>query len=295
MSGKRQVGSRLTFGAPRIVDVEMKSAGLRAGAWKGAAMAGHVLEVQDVTKRYGGRKDDASATTALEGVSFFVDEGEFVGIMGPSGSGKSTLLNCISTIDVPTSGSIRIAGRDITRISSKEVAHFRRDELGFVFQDSNLLDTLTVRENIALALTIQKAPAREIPGRVEDAASRLGIAAILDKYPYQISGGQKQRAAAARAVITRPSLVLADEPTGALDSKSSGQLLETFELLSKMGSTIVMVTHDAFTASWCHRIVFIKDGRLWGQLRRGGDTRDAFFSKIVAATTRLGSEACDAC
>ncbi len=259
-------------------------------------MAGHVLEVQNVTKRYGSAKrGDELATLGLAGVSFFVDEGEFVGIMGPSGSGKSTLLNCISTIDVVTSGSIRVAGRDITTLSSKELSRFRRDELGFVFQDSNLLDTLTVRENIALALTIQKAPSREIPARVEDMASRLSIAEVLDKYPYQISGGQKQRAAAARAVITRPSLVLADEPTGALDSKSSGQLLETFELLNRLGSTIVMVTHDAFTASWCSRIIFIKDGKLWGQLRREQGTREQFFAKIVAATTQLGSEADHAC
>lgn len=252
-------------------------------------MPGHVLEVENVSKRYGGARGE-NATLALDGVSFFVDQGEFVGIMGPSGSGKSTLLNCISTIDTLTEGAIRIAGRDITLLKSKELAKFRRDELGFVFQDSNLLDTLTVRENIALALTIQRAPSREIPGRVEDMAQRLGISETLGKYPYQISGGQKQRAAAARAVITRPSLVLADEPTGALDSKSSGQLLETFELLNRMGSTIVMVTHDAFTASWCHRIIFIKDGRLWGQLRRQDDTREQFFSRIVAATTRLGGE-----
>lgn len=263
---------------------------------KGASMAGHVLEVQNVTKQYATTARRAGvATTALDGVSFFVDEGEFVGIMGPSGSGKSTLLNCISTIDSVTSGSIRIAGRDITTLSSKEISRFRRDELGFVFQDSNLLDTLTVRENIALALTIQKAPASEIDGRVGDVAARLGIGEVLEKYPYQISGGQKQRAAAARAVIARPSLVLADEPTGALDSKSATQLLETFDLLNRMGATIVMVTHDAFTASWCQRIVFIKDGRLWGQLRRGDDSRKAFFSKVVAATTQLGSEADDAC
>ena len=254
-----------------------------------ANMPGHVLEVENVTKRYGGTRG-GNATVALDGVSFYVDEGEFVGIMGPSGSGKSTLLNCISTIDTLTDGAIRIAGRDITLLKSKELAQFRRDQLGFVFQDSNLLDTLTVRENIALALTIQKVPTREIPARVDDMAQRLGIAEVLDKYPYQISGGQKQRAAAARAVITRPSLVLADEPTGALDSKSSGQLLETFELLNRLGSTIVMVTHDAFTASWCHRIIFIKDGRLWGQLRRQNDTRDQFFARIVAATTRLGGE-----
>ncbi len=254
-----------------------------------ANMPGHVLEVENVTKRYGGTRG-GNATVALDGVSFYVDEGEFVGVMGPSGSGKSTLLNCISTIDTLTDGAIRIAGRDITLLKSKELAQFRRDQLGFVFQDSNLLDTLTVRENIALALTIQKVPTREIPARVDDMAQRLGIAEVLDKYPYQISGGQKQRAAAARAVITRPSLVLADEPTGALDSKSSGQLLETFELLNRLGSTIVMVTHDAFTASWCHRIIFIKDGRLWGQLRRQNDTRDQFFARIVAATTRLGGE-----
>ena len=174
------------------------------------------------------------------------------------------------------------------------MSRFRRDELGFVFQDSNLLDTLTVRENIALALTIQKAPASQIDARVDDMAARLGIGDILEKYPYQISGGQKQRAAAARAVIARPSLVLADEPTGALDSKSATQLLETFDLLNKMGASIVMVTHDAFTASWCSRIVFIKDGRLWGQLRRGDDSRKEFFSKVVAAATSLGSEAGDA-
>lgn len=259
-------------------------------------MAGHVLQVENVTKRYGNAgKGGGSATLALDGVSFYVDEGEFVGIMGPSGSGKSTLLNCISTIDTLTSGRIVIAGRDITQLKSKELSRFRRDELGFVFQDSNLLDTLTVRENIALALTIQKAPVRDIGPRVEEMAGRLNIVDTLDKYPYQISGGQKQRAAAARAVITRPSLVLADEPTGALDSKSSGQLLETFEVLNRMGSTIVMVTHDAFTASWCHRIVFIKDGKLWGQLRRQDATREQFFAKIVSATTQLGGEVPHAC
>lgn len=255
----------------------------------------HILEVERVAKRYGGRgKGGANSTTALSDVSFFVDEGEFVGIMGPSGSGKSTLLNCISTIDAPTGGVIRVAGRDVTALSGRDLARFRRDELGFVFQDSNLLDTLTVRENIALALTIQKAPAHEIPIRVMEMARRLGIDAILDKYPYQISGGQKQRAAAARAVITRPSLVLADEPTGALDSKSAAALLETFSTLNRMGSTIVMVTHDAFTASWCSRIIFIKDGALWGQLRRGEASRERFFEQIVAATVKLGEGTADA-
>ena len=255
----------------------------------------HVLEVDKVTKQYGkSKRAQGASTQALAGVSFYVDAGEFVGIMGPSGSGKSTLLNCISTIDSPTSGAIRVAGRDVTKMRGGELAKFRRDELGFVFQDSNLLDTLTVRENIALALSIQKVSASEIVRLVDEVAARLGIAEILDKYPYEVSGGQKQRAAAARAVITKPSLILADEPTGALDSKSSKQLLETFSTLNRMGSTLVMVTHDAFAASWCSRIVFIRDGKLWGQIQRGAMDRNQFFEAVVAATTRLESEAVDA-
>ncbi len=254
----------------------------------------HVLEVDNVVKQYGrGKRGEGGTVRALDGVSFFVDAGEFVGIMGPSGSGKSTLLNCISTIDAPTSGAIRVAGRDVTKMRGGELARFRRDELGFVFQDSNLLDTLTVRENIALALTIQKVPAAEIERLVEEVATRLGISEVLNKYPYEVSGGQKQRAAAARAVITKPSLILADEPTGALDSRSSKQLLETFSTLNRMDSTLVMVTHDAFAASWCTRIVFIRDGKLWGQIQRGGASRDEFFESVVAATTRLESEAAD--
>lgn len=262
-------------------------------------MAEHVLEVRNVSKRFGNPKDrSASQTTqtvALDGVSFSVNQGEFLGIMGPSGSGKSTLLNCISTIDEVSAGSVIVAGRNLSALNGKELAQFRRDELGFVFQDANLIDSLTVRENIALALTIQKAPAREVEDRVRDIAKRLGISESLDKYPYQVSGGQKQRAAAARAVITRPHLILADEPTGALDSKSAAQLLETFQLLNALGATIVMVTHDAFTASWCKRIIFIKDGKLWGQLERGDQTRERFFSDIVAATTRLGGGESHAC
>lgn len=256
---------------------------------------GHVLEVDNIVKQYEkSKKNSGVATLALAGVSFFVDAGEFVAIMGPSGSGKSTLLNCISTIDAPTSGSIRVAGRDVTKIRGGELAKFRRDQLGFVFQDSNLLDTLTVRENISLALTIQKKPTSEIPPMVDEIATRLGIAEILEQYPYQISGGQKQRAAAARAVITKPSLVLADEPTGALDSKSSKQLLETFSTLNRMGSTLVMVTHDAFAASWCSRIIFIHDGALYGQIQRGALNRTQFFETIVAATTQMESEAANA-
>ena len=255
-------------------------------------MGEKILEVCDVSKCYGatgkGRKHhEANLTRALDHVNFFVDKGEFIGIMGPSGSGKSTLLNCIATIDTPTSGRILVGGNDITRLASKDLARFRREELGFVFQDSNLLDTLTVRENIALALTISRVPTSQIVTQVESLAARLFIAETLDRYPYEISGGQKQRAAAARAVITKPHLVLADEPTGALDSKSAKDLLDAFCFLNDMGATILTVTHDASVASYCDRIVFIRDGRLWGQMSKGEDDRKAFFARIVNATTRL--------
>ena len=241
-----------------------------------------VVEVRNVGKRYGieGRKRDGSVTQALDHVSFAVAAGEFTGIMGPSGSGKSTLLNCLATIDAPTSGSIHIGGRDVGSLAGKELARFRREELGFIFQDSNLLDTLTAYENIALALTIRKTPAREIDARVQEAASTLGI--------YQMSGGQKQRVAAARATVGRPRLVLADEPTGALDSKSAKQLLESLAYLNSRGSTILMVTHDSFSASYCNRIVFIKDGGLYGELRRNGTERSAFYRRIVDVVSSMG-------
>ena len=249
-----------------------------------------VVEVRNVGKRYGieGRKRDGSVTQALDHVSFAVAAGEFTGIMGPSGSGKSTLLNCLATIDAPTSGSIHIGGRDVGSLAGKELARFRREELGFIFQDSNLLDTLTAYENIALALTIQKIPAREIDARVQEAARTLGIADVLQKHPYQLSGGQKQRVAAARATVGRPRLVLADEPTGALDSKSARQLLESLAYLNSRGSTILMVTHDSFSASYCNRIVFIKDGGLYGELRRNGTERSAFYRRIVDVVSSMG-------
>ena len=253
--------------------------------------ASTVVEVRALSKRYGtgGRKRDASVTQALDRVSFAVARGEFAGIMGPSGSGKSTLLNCLATIDAPTSGSIVIGGRDVTSLAGKELAKFRREDLGFIFQDSNLLDTLTAYENIALALTIQKVPAREIDPRVQEAARMLGIADVLQKYPYQMSGGQKQRVAAARATVTRPRLVLADEPTGALDSRSAAALLESLERLNKAGSTILMVTHDSFSASYCNRIIFIKDGGLYGELRRAGTDRSTFYRKIVDVVSSMGA------
>ena len=249
-----------------------------------------VVEVRNVGKRYGieGRKRDGSVTQALDHVSFAVAAGEFTGIMGPSGSGKSTLLNCLATIDAPTSGSIHIGGRDVGSLAGTELARFRREELGFIFQDSNLLDTLTAYENIALALTIRKTPAREIDARVQEAASTLGISDVLQKHPYQMSGGQKQRVAAARATVGRPRLVLADEPTGALDSKSAKQLLESLAYLNSRGSTILMVTHDSFSASYCNRIVFIKDGGLYGELRRNGTERSAFYRRIVDVVSSMG-------
>lgn len=260
-----------------------------AGNSKGST----VVEVRNVSKRYGaqgGKRADASVTIALDRVSFAVASGEFLGIMGPSGSGKSTLLNCLATIDAPTSGQITVGGREVTALCGKELSAFRRDDLGFVFQDANLLDTLTAYENIALALTIQKVPAHDIDVRVRAAAERLGIADVLAKHPYQMSGGQKQRVAAARATVTNPSLVLADEPTGALDSRSAVQLLESLAHLNELGSTILMVTHDATSASFCSRIVFLRDGRFYGELRRAGASRSAFYHKIADVVADMGSE-----
>lgn len=248
----------------------------------------NVLEVKNVEKYYGNR---SNLTKAVDNVSFNVKKGEFVGIMGASGSGKTTLLNCISTIDKVTTGHIIINGNDITKLKGNSLNKFRREELGFIFQDFNLLDTLTAYENIALALTIQKVNAHEIDKRVNDIAKKLEIDTILNKYPYQLSGGQKQRVASARAIITNPKIILADEPTGALDSKSAKQLLETFEALNdKMDATILMVTHDAFTASYADRIIFIKDGKIFNELVKGNDTRKEFFEKIIEVQTLLGGE-----
>ena len=205
--------------------------------------------------------------------------------------GKTTLLNCISTIDRVTAGKIIVKGQDITKLKGNKLNKFRREELGFIFQDFNLLDTLTAYENIALALTIQKVKPKEIEERVQEIAKKLEITDILNKYPYQISGGQKQRVASARAIITNPKLVLADEPTGALDSKSARQLLESFENLNqKLSATILMVTHDSFTASYASRILFIKDGKIFNELIKGESTRKEFFEKIIEVQTLLGGE-----
>lgn len=251
----------------------------------------NVLEVKNIEKYYGNK---SNLTKAIDNISFNVRKGEFVGIMGASGSGKSTLLNCISTIDRVTAGHIIVNGDDITKLKGNKLNKFRREELGFIFQDFNLLDTLTAYENIAIALTIQKVPAKEIDRGVQDIAEKLGIKDILKKYPYQVSGGQKQRIASARAIITNPKLVLADEPTGALDSKSARQLLGTFEYLNQsLNASIVMVTHDAFTASYAERIIFIKDGKVFNELIKGNDTRKQFFEKIIEVQTLLGGELSD--
>ena len=251
--------------------------------------ANPILLVKDIEKYYGNK---GNVTKAINNISFNVEEGEFVGIMGPSGSGKTTLLNCISTVDNVTTGNIKINGKEITKLKSKSIEKFRREELGFIFQDFNLLDTLTAFENIALALTIQEGKkAKNIRDRVLEVAKKLDIEEVLSKFPYEMSGGQKQRVAAARAIITNPSLILADEPTGALDSKASRLLLDSFEKLNEeMKATILMVTHDAFTASYAHRILFIKDGRVFNELIRGNDSRKEFFNRIIEVVTLLGGD-----
>ena len=248
------------------------------------------MEVTNLQKYYGSK---GNLTKALNDVSFSVESGEFVGIMGASGSGKTTLLNCVSTIDKVSSGKILLGGHDLTTLKGEKLNAFRRDELGFVFQEFNLLDTMTAFENIALALSIQKVPAAQIKERVEEIAKKLGITEVLNKFPYQMSGGQKQRVACARAVVTNPKLILADEPTGALDSKSSRMLLESFLTLNReLGSTIMMVTHDALSASYASRILFIKDGKIFTELRKEEkEERKAFFDRIMQVVSLLGGDA----
>lgn len=251
-----------------------------------------ILKVANIEKYYGNR---GNLTKAINNISFDVYEGEFVGIMGASGSGKTTLLNCIATIDKVTSGHIFISGTDVTELKGEGLNKFRREDLGFIFQDFNLLDTLTAYENIALALTIQGKKPKEIENKIQEVAKTLNIEKILNKFPYQMSGGEKQRVAAARAIITNPKLILADEPTGALDSKSSRMLLEKLkELNQKLKATILMVTHDAYTASYCSKIYFIKDGKIFNELVKGNDTRKEFFDKIIDVVTLLGGDLNDA-
>ena len=270
---------------PRVPGVSVAGgAAVRAGV--------PVLEVNHVEKVYGSRNN---VTRALTDVSFAVDKGEFVGIMGASGSGKSTLLNCVSTIDTVTSGNVVINGADVTRMKHAKLTRFRREQLGFIFQDSNLLDTLTARENIALPLTIARVPAKETLARVEQVAQRLDIAGVLDKYPYQMSGGQQQRVAAPRALVTDPAIILADEPTGALDSKNARLLLESIESMNRQyQATVLMVTHDSFAASYTNRVLFIRDGRIFTELRRGDSPRREFFDRIMEVVAMMGGEGSDA-
>jgi putative ABC transport system ATP-binding protein len=250
-----------------------------------------VLKVENIEKYYGSKNN---VTKALDRISFDVADGEFIAIMGASGSGKTTLLNCISTIDTVSAGNIIRDGENVTEVSEKDLAKFRRERLGFVFQEFNLLDTLTIEENIGIALTITHADPIGVQARVREVAELPGISDALEKFPYQVSGGQKQRAACARAIVNNQSLILADEPTGALDSKSSKNLLEIMSRMNKeLGSTILMVTHDAYSASYASRILFLKDGAVFNELLRGDKSRSAFYHEILDVLALLGGDVSD--
>ena len=247
-----------------------------------------MIELRNVSKYYHNKGNIASG---ISKVDLELRPGEFVVITGESGSGKTTLLNCISTIDRVSSGHIYLDGLDITGLKGRDLNRFRRDKLGFIFQDFNLLDTLTAYENISLALSIKKMPVSKIDGAVKNVAAQLGITEVLNKYPYQMSGGEKQRVASARAIITNPKLILADEPTGSLDSKSSKMLLERFEYLNTENfATIMMVTHDGFAASYAGRVIFIKDGKIFHEITRGEEPRKMFFDRIMNVVTLLGGD-----
>ncbi len=250
-----------------------------------------MLQVQNIEKYYGSRNN---VTKALDRVSFNVDAGEFLAIMGASGSGKTTLLNCISTIDTISAGKILLDGVSISDLSESELAKFRRERLGFVFQDFNLLDTLTVEENIGLALTLNHTDPNAVQNKVREVAGKLGITDILGKFPYQVSGGQKQRTACARAMVAGQSLILADEPTGALDSRASKNLLEIMSAINRdPGATILMVTHDAYSASYAGRVLFLKDGRVFNELLRGERGRSVFYHEILDVLAALGGDVSD--
>lgn len=247
-----------------------------------------LLEVQNLVKFYGNK---TSLTKAVNDISFQVNKGEFTAIMGASGSGKTTLLNCISTIDKVTSGHVLLEGQDITRLKGNALMRFRREQLGFIFQDFNLLDILNAFDNIALALQIQGKKSEEIKKRVREISEKLNVAETLKKYPYEMSGGQRQRIACARAIVTEPSLILADEPTGALDSQSAGMFLGSLQYMNEaMQATILMVTHDAFSASYAKRVLFMKDGKLFHELRKGNSNRKEFFNEIIHVISLLGGD-----
>lgn len=245
-----------------------------------------IVTVNNIVKTYG--KKNEKQTHALKGLSFEVNKGEFVGIMGASGSGKSTLLNILSTLDRPTKGNVLINQQDITQLRGNDLADFRAKEIGFIFQDFNLLETMTASENIAIPLSLQAVKPKIIHQKINEIAQRLGITKILANYPSELSGGQKQRVAAARALITQPSILLGDEPTGALDSKSAKDLLDMMEELNtKDKVSVLLVTHDPFSASYCQRILFIKDGCIHQELRRESKTRDTFYREILTSLGNL--------
>ncbi len=247
-----------------------------------------ILEVQNVRKVYTTRFG-AHQVEALKDVSFSVEKGEYVAIMGESGSGKTTLLNILAALDKPTGGSVLLDGRDITTVKESEIASFRRDRLGFVFQDFNLLDTFSVRDNIYLPLVLAGSKLKEMEDKIRPIAKRLGISELLDKYPYELSGGQKQRTAVARALITNPRLILADEPTGALDSKATDELLRLFSNINADGQTVLMVTHSVKAASHAGRVLFIKDGAVYHQLYRGNLTNETLYQRISDTLTAIAT------
>ncbi|WP_462413481.1 ABC transporter ATP-binding protein [Neobacillus sp. Marseille-QA0830] len=251
-----------------------------------------ILEAKGVNKVYGSRK---SPYSAIRDIDITIVKGEFVGVMGPSGAGKSTLLNVLSTIEPATSGMIQINGTNLTKMKEKDLTDFRREEMGFIFQDYNLLDTLTVEENILLPLTFSNLSAAQMKSRVSDLSKRFGILEILEKYPYEISGGQQQRTAVCRAIACEPSILFADEPTGALDTKSAFQLLQTLSSLNQVQqATIMMVTHDPYAASFCSRILFIKDGALFTEIRKGEQSREQIYQRILDILATIGGGQYDA-
>ena len=247
-----------------------------------------ILEIKNVTKYYGTGK---VVTKALDGITLSVEKGEFTAIMGASGSGKTTLLNVISTIDSISSGDISIEGAHLTEMKEKQLSAFRRDKLGFIFQEYNLLDTLTIGENIVLPLNLKRLDHSETKRELLRVSKALDVSDQLSKFPYELSGGQRQRAACARAIITNPALVLADEPTGALDSKNSKLLMETFQMMNQtLGSTILMVTHDPVVGSYAGRVLFLKDGKIWNEVNRGNRSRQDMYQDILSVTAALGGD-----
>lgn len=264
----------------------------RKNKQKESRIAMELLQVKNLKKTYCTRLG-GQQFTALHDVSFEISKGEFVAVMGASGSGKTTLLNIIASLDKSTAGTVLLEGKDMKAIKDRELSAFRRENLGFVFQDFNLLDTFSIKDNILLPLVLSRVPVKELEKRLQPLAERLGLKALLEKYPYEVSGGEKQRTAVARAVITNPKLILADEPTGALDSKSSVNLLNIFEEIHQLGQTILMVTHSSMAASYASRVLFIKDGELFSQVYRGKDTRKDFFDKIVSNLSVLSDGGVD--